>query len=204
MIDLGRLIAAGVAPSAARNVLAPLLAACARFEIASAQRAGAFVAQCWVETGGFAHFEENLWYTTPERIRAMFSSRVADLEQAARLTRNPQGLANCVYAGRNGNGSTLSGDGWKYRGRGAIQLTGRSNYGDAAVELDRPYVEQPGLVAELPDAFLTAAWYWSVHKLNVLADGIQSDAITRVINGPAMSESALRRQMTQQAVQAFS
>lgn len=204
MIQLAQLIAAGVAPTQARIVLGPIQAACARFDIDRPARIGAFVAQCMVESDGFATFEENCYWSTPERILKFFPSRVTSLQHASQLARNPKALANAVYAGKNGNGNPLSGDGWAYRGRGAIQLTGRGNYSDAATETGRPYVEQPDLVAAPADALLTAAWYWHVHKLNLLADSSQTDAITRSINGAGMAARDLRRQRTEEAVHAFS
>ena len=162
------------------------------------------MAQCLSESMGFTRFEENLFYTTPERIRTVFPSRVTSLQQAATLTRNPEALANCVYSGKNGNGNPLSGDGWKYRGRGPIQLTGRSNYTDAAADIGRPYIDQPNLVAQPTDGLMTAAWFWSCRKANLLADSAQWDAITRMVNGPAMLGHALRAQMSDEATRAFS
>lgn len=114
MIDLARLIAAGIAPTQARVFLAPLSAACARFGISTPARLAAFIGQCAVESGRFTQLEEGLYYTTAERVRAVFPASVLSLGDAARLTRNPQALANRVYAGRNGNGDEASGDGsWR-------------------------------------------------------------------------------------------
>lgn len=203
MITVASLIAAGVSPTQARVIVEPLIAACERFEINTPARIGGFVAQCIVESQGFTRFEENLFYTTPERIRAVFPSRVTSLGQAATLTRNPQALANCVYAGKNGNGNPLTGDGWAYRGRGPIQLTGRGNYSDAATELGRPYIEQPDLVAQPADGLLTAAWFWNCRKANLLADSAQWDAITRMVNGPAMLHHDTRSQLSDEATRAF-
>lgn len=202
-IDIGSLIAAGVPPTQARAFAAPLAAACSRYDITTPARIAGFIAQIRVESSDLTHLEENLNYTTPERIRAIFPSRVASLADAARLVRNPKALANCVYAGKIGNGDEASGDGWKYRGRGLKQLTGRSNYADAAAELGRPYVEQPDLVALPDDACLTAAWFFASVKGNLLADSAQWDAITRAVNGPAMLHADLRRQYADEAVRAF-
>lgn len=203
MITVGTLVAAGVGPTQARDMVQPLLVACLRFDINTSARVGAFVAQCMVETGHFTRFEENLYYTTPERIMRIFPTRVTSLQQASLLARKPELLANAVYAGKLGNGNPLTGDGWKYRGRGCIQLTGRSNYVDAATALARPYLEQPDLVAAPADACLTAAWFWHTNKLNLLADASAIDAITKAVNGPAMVEAALRKQRTAEAVMAF-
>lgn len=204
MIKVASLVAAGVPPTQARLFAEPLAQACARFQIATPARLAGFVAQCRVESADFTALEEGLWYTTPERIRAVFPSRVPTLADAQRLVRNPQALANRVYAGRLGNGDEASGDGWRYRGRGLKQLTGRSNYADAARALARPYVEQPDLVAQPEDACLTAAWFWHSVKGNILADSAQWDAITRAVNGPAMLLADRRRQYSEQGMEAFS
>lgn len=202
-LTVSHLVACGIAPTQARLYLGPLVNACRRFEINTVARAAAFIAQCNVESGGFVHAEENLYYSSPERVRQIFPSRVASLADAARLVRNPQALANCVYAGRNGNRSEASGDGWRYRGRGLIQLTGRENYLDAAEALHQPYLDAPDLVATAEHAALTAGWYWHVNKLNVLADAGLVDGITKAVNGSAMLHRDLRRQLTADAVQAW-
>lgn len=203
MLTLPSLIAAGVPPTQARQYLEPLASACARFDIATPARIAGFLAQCRVESSDFTRLEENLWYTTPERIRQIFPSRVKSMADAARLVRNPKALANCVYAGKIGNGDEASGDGFRFRGRGIKQLTGRENYADAAEGLGRPYLEQPDLVAQPEDACLTAAWFWHNVKANILADSAQWDAITRAVNGPGMLQASLRRQYAEQAFEAL-
>jgi putative chitinase len=203
MITVAALIACGVQPTQARTMEGPLQRACATFDIDSPTRIAAFIGQCAVESGYFTHLEENLYYTTPARLLSIFPSKVTSLQQAMTLVRNPKALANCVYAGKNGNGNPLTGDGWRYKGRGAFQLTGKGNYSDAATETGRPYVTQPELVALPEDACLTAAWYWNCHKLNLLADSWHIDAITKAINGPAMLERDLRRQRSQEALDAL-
>lgn len=202
-ITAAQLIAAGVQPTQAKAFADPLSAACALFDISTPVRIAAFVSQCAHESAGFTRLEENLFYTTPERIRAMWPTRVSTLADAATLCRNPRALANRVYAGRMGNGTPDSGDGWRFRGRGLFQLTGRNNYTDAARELVRPYVGNPDLVADPSDACLTAAWFWSTHKLNALADASNVSAITRQINGPAMAGLSDRQQLFDRAVHAF-
>jgi putative chitinase len=203
MITIAQLIAAGIAPTQARAFADPLSLACARFAINTPARIAAFVAQCRVESAGFTALEEGLYYSTPERIRQIFSSRVATIQDAQALARNPKLLANTVYAGKNGNGDAASGDGWLFRGRGLIQLTGRANYAAAAVGVGRPYLEQPDLVAQPADACMTAAWYWYANKLNPLADSMQTDVITRAVNGRAMLHADLRRQYAEEGARAF-
>ena len=201
MITIATLIAAGVQPTQARIFAEPLAAACARFDITSRARVAGFLAQCRVESADFTRLEENLSYTRAERILQIFPSRVKSLDDAARLVRNPRAMANRVYAGKIGNGDEASGDGWRFRGRGLKQLTGRANYADAAEALGRPYLEHPDLVAQPVDACLTAAWFWSCAKGNLLADSAQWDAITRAVNGPGMLQADLRRQYAEEALQ---
>jgi putative chitinase len=203
MISVGTLVAAGVPPTQARQFAEPLAAACMRFDIVTPPRVAGFIAQCRVESADFTRLEEDLRYRNPERLDDIFRS-VVGLEDAARLIKlGPQAIANRVYAGRLGNGNEASGDGWRYRGRGLKQLTGRDNYADAAEALGRPYLEQPDLVAQPEDACLTAAWFWHTNKCNVLADSAQWDMITRVVNGPGMLQKNLRRQYSEEAVAAF-
>lgn len=193
MIDVPSLIACGVAPTQARIYAAPLAAAADRFGITSKPRVAAFLAQLFVESDKFTRTEENLYYTTPERIRMMWPTRVTSLADAAKLCRNPQGLANVVYANRLGNGDASTGEGWKYRGRGLIQLTGRTNYHVASDALGADYVRSPDLVAAPVDACLTAAWFWSSIHGNELADASLIDMITKRINGQAMAAADARR-----------
>ncbi len=197
------LVAAGISPSAARLFAEPLAETFDRFGIDSPVRRAAFIAQASHESVGFTRLEENLYYRKPERIQQIWPRRVPDLAGAARLARNPRGLANRVYADRLGNGNEASGDGWRYRGRGLFQLTGRANYTEAASALGRPYVTQPELVALPIDAALTAGWYWQRNDLNSLADGSQIDAITKRINGPAMLAADERRSLFDEALLAF-
>lgn len=202
-ITIAQLIGAGIAPTQAKAFAAPLTAACALHDITTPVRIAAFVAQVAHESMNFTALEESLYYRTPERIRAMWPTRVASLQQSATLVRNPQALANRVYANRLGNGDTASGDGWRYRGRGLIQLTGRANYAAAEQATGRPYTADPDLVAQPADACLTAAWFWSANGCNALADGSQIDAITRVINGPGMVGLIDRRENFREGLLAF-
>lgn len=204
MIDVQTLTACGIAPTQARMFAAPLAAACARFDITTPPRIAAFVAQCEVESIGFTALEEGLYYRSPERILDVFKRlRPRGLDGAARLAKNPKALANACYAHINGNGDEASGDGWRYRGRGLKQLTGRANYAAAAAALGRPYVEQPELVALPDDAALTAAWFWDRGRCNVFADTNQVDAITRAVNGPGMLQAAERRSQTNNNLRAL-
>lgn len=202
MITIATLIAAGVQPTQARIFAEPLAAACARFDITSRARVAGFLAQCRVESANFTALEEGLFYRSAERIGDVFKRlRPRGFDGLTKLARNPQALANAAYAHINGNGDEASGDGWRYRGRGLKQLTGRANYADAAEALGRPYLEHPDLVAQPVDACLTAAWFWHTAKGNLLADSAQWDAITRAVNGPGMLQADLRRQYAEEALQ---
>ena len=203
MIDVASLVAAGIGPTQARLFEAPLRAVCERFGIDTPARQAAFVAQCAHESALFTRLEEGLYYRTAERICAIFRGTVPDPASAAGLACNPKALANRVYANRNGNRDETSGDGWRYRGRGLIQLTGRSNYTRAAQALGCDYVGEPDRVLEPFDACLTAGWFWDSAKLNALADAGRIDDITRAINGRAMAGARDRRELYARALAAF-
>ena len=203
MISVERLIAAGLSPTAAKTFAPHLTAACNRYGITTPRRIGGFIGQLMIESASFTRLEENLFYTTPARIAAVWPSRFPNAAAAAPFARNPQRLANRVYAHRLGNGDEASGDGWRYRGRGLKQLTGRDNYEEAQMRIGRPYVAQPELVAQPADAALTAAWFFARHGCNELADQALWDEITRKVNGPARLQAAQRRTASAKAERAF-
>ena len=199
------LISAGVHPTQAKAFAEPLKAAMALFDINTKERKAAFLAQCMIESQNFTRLEENLFYTTPSRINAIFSAVKSDAE-AELYVRNPKALANKVYAGRNGNGDEASGDGWEFRGRGLFQLTGRANYKAASegVGMGAVYLNRPALVATPSDACLTASWYWHSHGCNQLVDAGDFDKTTRMINGPAMLHKHERAEAFHRNLGAFS
>lgn len=129
------------------------------------------------ETMGFQRFVEVMSYSSPERLMAVWPSRFPTRASALPYVRQPEKLANFVYANRMGNGPPESGDGWRYRGRGIIHLTGRANYREFGFEAN------PDAVAEPENAVRIAAGYWTRHGLNALADARQSDTISARING---------------------
>lgn len=191
------LIAAGAMPSVALTWAEPMAAACALHDITTPARLAAFLAQCSHESRRFACTEEDLVYSTPDRICGVFGSRVTLGEVLRlRLVRNPVALASHVYASVNGNGDAASGDGWKYRGRGLVQLTGRANYRAAGERLGYDYEAQPDLVAGRDHAALTAASFWVANGCNTLADRGLVDEITKRVNGRRMLGARERRELT--------
>ncbi len=149
------------------------------------ERAAHFFAQTAHETGGFKAFSENLNYSA-DGLQKIFGKYFPGLLEE-QYARNPEKIANRVYADRMGNGAEASGDGWKYRGRGALQLTGKANYKAFSDYLKNPLImEQPDLVAgEL--AFESAMFFFDKNKLWEICDkGVNKDtilALTKRING---------------------
>lgn len=162
------------------------LKAAAAFYHLNKNRAAHFFAQTAHESGGFKAFSENLNYGA-KGLRGIFKKYFPTDALAAAYERKPEKIANRVYANRMGNGDEASGDGWKYRGRGALQLTGKSNYQEFANYVNRPDVmTNPDLVAgEL--CFESALWFFDKNKLWSICDqGINDAAIlalTKRING---------------------
>lgn len=156
-----------------------LNAAMARFKINSPVRMAAFIAQVGHESGQLTRMAENLNYSA-DRLQAVWPNRF-DAALAAQVARKPEQIANIAYGGRMGN--ALPGDGWKYRGRGLIQLTGASNYRAAGAALGLDLVNHPELVEQPDTAALVASWFWQSNGLNELADSGQFAKITRTING---------------------
>jgi putative chitinase len=186
--------AAGASGQDAERFAPHIAAACTRYSITTPRQVAAFLAQTGHESGGFVRLVENLNYTTPQRIMAVWPRRFpGGLAEAAQFVRNPDRLANRVYANRLGNGDETSGDGARYLGRGLIQLTGRANYMAAASAIGIDYKARPELVLLPEHAALTAAWFWSTAGCNALAEAGDFDATTRRINGPAMLGSDDRR-----------
>ncbi len=176
--------AAGGNGLAVSTFTGPLGVACKRFDILTRLRLAHFVAQLGHESQGFKRVEENLNYTAP-RLREVFGERFATNAMAEPYARNPEALANLVYGGRMGNGPLASGDGWSYRGRGLIQLTGRANYRAAGAALGIPLEADPDQARSPWNACLIAGWFWSMRKCNAEADLGEAGlaAVTKKING---------------------
>lgn len=153
-----------------------------RFFIASTVQQAAFIGQCGHECGSFRILEEGLSYSA-ERLMKVWPKRFPTLDAAQPYARNPKALANNVYANRMGNRDEASGDGYRFRGRGCIQLTGHSAYFHAGKSLGVDLVKEPDLVATPQFAAMTAGWFWFTHDCNRLA-GLQDwKGLTKKING---------------------
>ena len=146
-------------------------------------RVAHFIAQLAHESGSFKYHTENLNYSA-KALRGVFGKYFPTDEGAEAYARQPEYIANRVYANRMGNGDESSGEGWKYRGRGLIQLTGKENYTRCGEALGLDLVERPEQVAEDPHvAVAAAAWFWNQRKLNDHADEDDVTTITKRING---------------------
>lgn len=160
------------------------------FGIATPLRKAHFLAQVAHESAGFTRLVENLSYSA-QRIKQVGlaasprSRWRALVPRAVELGRRPEALANAAYANRLGNGDEASGDGWRYRGRGYIQLTGRENYAAAsqAIFEDDTLIREPELAAIPENAIRIAAWFWQKNGCNELADDDDLVSITQRING---------------------
>lgn len=188
-----------------------------KYEInTTARRIRYFISQTAFETNGYKKFTEDLYYVNPSRLQQVWPSRFYYISggkkigngkaNAADYVRNPQKLANSVYAGRMGNGPESSGDGWKFIGRGGIHLTGRNNYTVFSRHWfgDDRLLDDPDMI--LDDDYLlamaTAGYYWHVNNLNQRADRDEFTLTTRDIQGSTATVSA-RLPYLRRANQAF-
>jgi putative chitinase len=153
-----------------------------RFGINTPKQQAAFIGQCGHECGNFRILEENLNYRA-ETLCKLWPKRFPTLEFAKQYEKNPRKIANSVYSGRMGNRDEASGDGYRFRGRGCIQLTGYANYYHARQALGVDFVMEPDLVSTPKYAALTAGWFWSTHGCNDLAEAGNWVALTKKING---------------------
>lgn len=174
------------------NWVDPLNEAMAQFEINNRDRVAAFLAQIAHESGGLRVLVENLNYSA-KRLMQVWPKRFPTLQKAMQYENNPEKLANFVYANRMGNGNEASGDGWTFRGRGVIQMTGRGNYKAVGKALELDLEENPENLEEPKYATLSAAYFWQSHGLNELADNRVNDnddedfiTISIKINGSKM------------------
>ena len=164
-----------------------IAASLSAFQISTPLRQAHFLAQTGHESAGFLKVEEGLNYSE-NALTAMFGKRIT-AEQARAYGRNAMHPANqkmiasIIYANRNGNGDINSGDGYRYRGRGLIQITGKANYEALVKQLGADVVANPDLLLGYRFAAMSAAAWWKNHGLDELADSDDVNRITRVING---------------------
>lgn len=172
---------------------------CKAYDITSAKRIASFLSQIGHESAGLARLEENLNYsaqglanTWPTRFAVSNMAREylkdakgnnLPTDRAKLLARKPEMIANAVYANRMGNGTEDSGDGFRFRGRGLKQLTGKDNYRACGAAIGEDFLKEPDRLLLPVNAALSAGWFWSVNKLNALADAGDVAGLTRRING---------------------
>lgn len=155
-----------------------------KFGIVTPARVAGFISQCQHESADFTVLTENLNYGA-KGLMSIFKKYYQDEALAKAHERKPQLIANRVYSGRMGNGPEASGDGWKYRGRGLVQLTGRSNYTQCSRDLfgDDCLVDDPDLLLNPEWAILSACWFWHKNKLNDICDRGDVVLLSKRING---------------------
>ena len=154
------------------------------YDIDTPARVAAFMAQCGHESGGFTVMQENLNYSAKGLV-GTFKKYFPTEAVAKPYERKPQMIANRVYANRMGNGDEASGEGWYFRGRGIVQITGKNNYTKCSQSLfeSNVLVENPDLLLETEYAIHSACWFWSAARLNELADIGDIKTMTKRING---------------------
>jgi putative chitinase len=167
------------------SVIAMLPDTMAKFELNTPLRLAHFLAQAGHESGGFKAVNENLNYGA-KGLLGIFKKYFPTPEKAALYERKPEKIANLVYGGRMGNGAEATGEGYKFRGRGYIQLTGKDNYKAFDAVVEENLLESPDLVAtKYP--LLSAAWFFHKNGLHKIADGGATDAVvtsvTKRVNG---------------------
>lgn len=196
---LEQLTAAGIKREVAERWLPHVQNAMARFGIESKNQVAAWLAQTAHESGGYTMLTENLNYKAatlaacwPNRFAVLGADKKPVKDAQGKMTPTavansiagkPELIANLVYSSRMGNGPAESGEGWKYRGRGLKQLTGKDNYTRCGAALQLDIVANPDLLLEPEGAALSAAWFWSVNKCGPLADANDFTGLTKKING---------------------
>lgn len=153
-----------------------------KYEINTVNRVAGFLAQCGHESNGFTVLRENLNYSA-EGLVKIFKKYFPTLEAAQPYARQPEKIANRVYASRLGNGPETSGEGWKFRGRGAIQLTGKDNYSRFAASINKTLDETVTYCETLEGALESACWFWKTNGLNKFCDADDIIGMSKRVNG---------------------
>ncbi|CAE6859640.1 hypothetical protein R69746_07750 [Paraburkholderia aspalathi] len=170
----------GASPARAAQWLQPLQAACDKFAINTPLRVAAFLAQIGVESARLSAVSENLNYSAVGLLTEF--SKYFDEVEAQQYANKPPMIANRVYANRSGNGDEASGDGWTFRGRACLQITGRTNYTLCAIGVDLDLLNHPELLEQPANAATASAWYWFNRNLNALADAGNFLGLSKAIN----------------------
>ena len=173
-----------------------------KYQINTELRICHFLAQVMHESGDFVHMAENLNYSA-DGLQKIFKKYFPDVTTANAYARNPEKIANKVYGGRMGNGPEASGDGWKYKGRGFIQLTGKENYTKFAAAIGKSLDETVKYLETVEGALESAAWYWNSRNINTKADANDITAVTKLINGGTIGLED-RRHKFEEAKKCFS
>lgn len=168
-------------PAVLNQVLPYLNELLPKYGINTKMRAAMFLAQIGHESGGFRYRIENLNYSADGLMKTFPKYFNRDL--ANQYARRPESIASRVYANRMGNGSEASADGWKFRGRGYIQITGKNNYTALAKALNKSLDETTKYLETIKGAVESACWFWYTNGLSALADANKFDQITQRING---------------------
>jgi putative chitinase len=172
-----------------------------RAGITTSRGIAAFLGQCAAESAGFHELEEDLRYSA-SRLCQVWPNHFPTPEAAGTCAMRPEVLANRVYADRMGNGSEASGDGWRFRGRGLLQLTGRAMYDGFAQAMGMTLDQAVAYAATPAGAADSAVWFWTANQLNTLANSWSIDLLTRKING-GTDGAAERKRLSEAALQAI-
>ena len=171
-----------------------------KFEINNPNRIAMFLAQVGHESGGLTRTSENLNYK-PERLAQIFPKYFRDVDPHE-YAHNPEKIANRVYSNRMGNGDEESGDGYKFRGRGLIQLTGRNNYESFAEDMEMDLDAAVEYLGTPEGAAMSAGWFWDQHDLNDWADKGDVVTVTKKINGGTIGLED-RKELYEEALNVF-
>ena len=183
MITENLLMESGACSQMMANIwFKPLNDAADQYEINTDKRVAMFIAQLGHESGSFQYTVENLNYSSAG-LMSVFNRYFPNLQVANAYARQPEKIANRVYANRMGNGDEASGDGWKYRGRGLIQLTGKDNYTAFSMATSVDALIHPELLEQAEAAALSAGWFWNTRHLNDFCDTGDIITVTKRING---------------------
>ena len=152
------------------------------YGITTKEQIACFLSQCSHESAGFSRLSENLNYSAAG-LCATWKKRFPTMASAKPYTRSPEKIANLVYCDRMGNGNEASGDGWKYRGKGVIQLTGKANYEKLSKGIGKPLSECIDYCATLEGGIESACWFWKTNNLNHYVEKNDFEGLTKAING---------------------